>query len=62
LPDCVALYTSNFIADLAAFGNHVLPASARLRSLRELSLATGVPIKAIRSLEPTGAERKLPRF
>jgi hypothetical protein len=30
--------------------------------LRELPLATGVPIKAIRTLEPTGAERKLPLF
>jgi hypothetical protein len=62
LPDCLALYSSNFTTDVAAFGHNVLPASARLRSLRELPLATGVPIKAIRTLEPTGAERKLPRF
>lgn len=48
LSDCAALYTSNFTADVAAFGNNVLSASASLRPLRELSLATRVPIKEFR--------------
>jgi len=44
LPDCVTLNTANFTAAVAAFGNDALPASTRLRSFRELSLATSVPI------------------
>jgi len=44
LPDCIALYSPNFTPDLATLGYDVLPASARLRYLRQLPLGTGVPI------------------